>query len=163
MCLDPISLIAMGVSAASSIVGAAGQAASYNAQSQYAQRQSEMSLQRGAYESAMTGRRNDQQLARMRGQYLSSGIALEGSASDVLLDSATQASMDEQAIRYGAKVESDNYAFQANLARMNAGQAMMGGALGALSSGINTFASANERRQQRTMILNPYAQPRGLY
>lgn len=156
MCIDPISMVAMGVSAAGSLYSGYTQSQSYNAQGQYADRQSELAREKGAYEASQQERENTQRLASMRGQYLSSGIALSGSAADVLQDSATQASLDEQAIRYGAEIESDNYKYQANLARSNAKSAMAGGVMGALSSGVNAFTGATNRNTQRTVIRSQY-------
>ena len=162
MCFDPLSmtLIGAGVSAAGSIASASAQSASYKAQAAYADRQAQMAAEKGNYDANLQSRSSDRQLASMRGQYLSSGIALSGSAIDVLQDSATEASLDEQAIRYGSQVDSDNYRFQAGLARSNAKSAMTGGYLGALASGVNSLSSANPRAgsAQRTVISNPFTQ-----
>ena len=119
-----------------------------------------MAAEKGNYDAAIQARSNDRQLASMRGQYLSGGVALSGSALDVLQESATQASLDEQAIRYGAQVESDNYRFQAGLARSNAKSATTGGYLGALATGVNSLSSANPTAgsTQRTVISNPFTQ-----
>lgn len=143
-------------SAAGQLYSASAQSASYKAQAEYADRQAEMSLQKGNYDANQQARQNTRQLAGMRADYLNSGIALSGSASDVLQDSATQASLDEQAIRYGSQVQSDNYRFQAGLARSNASSAMTGGYMGALATGVNTFTSVNTANANRTMITNPY-------
>lgn len=118
-----------------------------------------MAAEKGNYDANLQSRSSDRQLASMRGQYLSSGIALSGSAIDVLQDSATEASLDEQAIRYGAQVQSDNYRFQSGLARSNAKSAMTGGYLGALATGVNAFSSTNQG--QRTVISNPFVSAGG--
>lgn len=153
MCLP---LIGAAIGAVGSIASAAAQSASYNAQSQYAERQSQMELQKGAYESSRLSDQNNRKLAEMRSQYLSSGIALSGSPTDIIADSATEASLDEQAIKYGAKVQSDNLAFESGLAKSNAGSAMVGGILGAASSLVGGFSKMSENRQSRTMLRNPY-------
>ena len=160
MCFDPLSmtLIGAGVSAAGSIASASAQSASYKAQAAYADRQAQMAAEKGNYDAAIQTRANDRKLASMRGQYLSGGVALSGSALDVLQESATQASLDEQAIRYGAQVQSDNYRFQSGLARSNAKSAMTGGYMGALATGVNAFTGISQMNQQRTMISNPYTQ-----
>ena len=158
MCIDPVSMALIGglATGAGQIYTAAAQSASYETQAEFNDRQAETTAQKGNYDANQQSRQNDRQLANIRGQYLSSGIALSGSATDVLQDSATQASLDEQAIRYGAQVTSDNYRFQAGLARSNAKSAQMGGYLGALSTGVNTLSGINTQNQQRTMISNPY-------
>lgn len=153
-----MALIGAGVSAAGSIASGSAQSASYKSQAAYADRQAQMAAEKGNYDAAIQGRANDQQLAAMRGQYLSGGVALSGSAAEVMQESATQASLDEQAIRYGAKVQSDNYRFQSGLARSNAKSAMTVGYMGALASGVNAFTSISQQNQQRTMISNPYTQ-----
>lgn len=153
MCLP---LIGAAISAVGTIASAAAQSASYKAQAQYAERQSQMALQQGAYESGRMRDRTTRQIANMRAQYLSSGIALEGSPADVIADSATQASLDEQAVKYSAQVRSDNYAFEGRLARANAKSAMMGGFLGAAGAIVGGLSQQVQINANRTMITNPY-------
>src|SRR5690606_8544899 len=100
------------------------------AQARAQRRQAGMELQRGAYEAGRQEDINDRRLADMRSSYLNSGIALSGSALEVIQDSATEASLDEQAIRYGAKVRSDNLMFESQMSKMNARNSMIGGILG---------------------------------
>jgi hypothetical protein len=56
--------------------------------------------------------------------------------------------MDEQAVKFGAQVRSDNYSFQSKLAKQNASNAMTGGYFGALAQGIGGV----------TRLTNPYQQ-----
>ncbi|KFB11028.1 hypothetical protein [Nitratireductor basaltis] len=157
MCLMAVGGIISGVvSAVGTMASAAAQSASYKAQAQYAQRQSILEQQKGALEANQQARANDRRLSGMRSAYLSSGIDLAGSAADVIEESATEASMDEQAIKFGAQIRSDNYAFESRLARTNASNAMAGGAIGALGSVVNGFTQQSSFNQQRTMIRNPY-------
>lgn len=157
MCIPIIgAVIGAATSIAGTMASASAQSQSYKTQAAYADRQAVMTDQKGAYEGTRLSNQNDRKLADMRGQYLSSGIALEGSASDVLLDSATEASLDEQAVKYGTQVQKDNLKFEAGLARMNAKNAMTGGILGALATGVNAFTSISQNNQQRSMITNPY-------
>jgi hypothetical protein len=115
-----------------------------------------MERQKGAYEAARQNDRSTRQIANMRGQYLSSGIGLSGSAADVISDSATQASLDEQAVKYSAQVQSDNYTFESKLARQNASNAMTGGFIGAAGSLVNGLAQQMNINANRTMVTNPY-------
>lgn len=165
MCVDPFSLLSLGVGAASSVAGGVIQYQGSKAQEEYQKRAAMMAEQKAALDERLLRRRHDQQLAQMRGQYLSGGLALEGSVSDVLLDSATNASLDEQAVRYGGQVEADNLRFGAAISKANAGSAMFGGVMGALATGINTFTDARRQQQNRTMITNPYVRgaATGLY
>lgn len=171
MCLPLLAAIPAGVasamSTAATVAGAGisaygayssgqAQAQSYETQGKYAQRNAVMEQQKGAYEAARLTDSNDRQLAGMRSQYLSSGIALDGSAVDVLSDSATEASLDEQAIKFGAKVRSDNLMFEFKLARSNGKSAKAGGVLGALGAVVGGLAQTANNMQQRTMISNLY-------
>ena len=144
MCLP---LIAAGVSAAGSIVSGIAGSQSYRAQAAYADRQAQLTRQKGAYESARLRDQHDRQLASMRGQYLSSGIALSGSAADVLADSAAEASLDEQAIRFGSEINAGNLEYQGKMARANASNAMIGGFLDAgagFVKGLSNLSSNNQ-------------------
>lgn len=154
MCLMAIAGV---VSAVGTIASASAQAAGEEARARYAQRQSVLEREKGAYEAERLERSNDRKLASMRGQYLSSGISLEGSPSDVIADSATEASLDEQAIKFGAQVRADNYVFESRLAQQNARAARTGGMIGALGDVVGGFAQQRSYNQQRTMIRNPYS------
>jgi hypothetical protein len=169
MCL---ALIGAAVSAAGAIAGAQAQAASYKTQAKLAERQGQIEAQKGAYEAGRASDMADRRLAGMRGEFLSSGVALEGSTLDVLQDSATEASLDTQAIKYGSKLRSENLNFEAKIMRSNAKSAMTGGIMGAASSLIGGLTNAYSNSQQqalsqrgfetdRTYIRNPYGA--GLY
>jgi hypothetical protein len=162
MCIDPMTLGAV-FSAASSVASGVAGAQQANYQAKIADRQARLEAEKGSYEHARQKASNDRQLAAMRGSYLSSGIALEGSAADVIESSATEASLDEQAILYGSKIRSDNLKFEANIARMNARTSMFGAAMGAISPFINLASTRQAQSSQRTMIRNPYASGVGLY
>lgn len=157
MC-DPLTLTiaSTAVAAGGQIIGGMQQSASYRAQGEFADRQVVLEGQRGAYEAKRTREQNTRRLADMRGGYLSSGIALEGSPSDVIADSATQASLDEQAIRYGAQIRSGNLRYEGQMARMNATNAMVGAAIGAVGTGLSGAASYRDYQDRRTYLTNPY-------
>lgn len=146
------------------------QAKSYEAQANYAARQAKLVRQKGAYEASRLNDRTKRELDQMRSQYLSSGIALSGSAQEAIADSAVAASLDEQALRFGTEIEAGNLKFQADLARVNAKSAKQAGMVSALSSaaqfassfamggfggegGLASMASIN-----RTVIAGPFQQ-----
>lgn len=153
MCLPVIGGI---IGAVGSLASAAAQASGMRAQAKFQERQARLEQQRGAYESARQKDANDRRLANMRSQYLSSGVALSGSPEQVIEDSATEASLDEQAIKFGSQIKADNLRFEAQMSRMNARNAMIGGGLGALSSVVGGISQAREQNARRTMITNPY-------
>lgn len=154
MCLQ---ILGAAIGAVGTLASASAQSQSYKAQAQFQNRQAAMEQQKGAFEGARLKDQNDRQLATMRGQYLSSGIALDGSAAEVLQDSASEASLDEQAVRYGAQVRADNLNWSAKLSRMNASNAMTGGVFGALGTMVSGLSQQANQNSQRTMISNPYA------
>jgi hypothetical protein len=158
MC-DPLTLTiaSTAVAAGGQLFNGMQQQQAYQQQAAFSERQATMEGQRGAYESARTREQNDRKLAAMRGSYLSSGIALEGSPSEVIADSADQASLDEQAIRYGARVRAGNLQFEARQARSNAGTAMMGAVLGAVGTTLGGVSDYRDFQSRRTFITNPYA------
>lgn len=153
MCLAVVGAV---VSAVGTLASAAAASAQARAQQEALNRQALMESQRGAYESQRQKDANTRKLAGMRGQYLSSGVALSGSALDVLTESATEASLDEQAILYGAKVRSDNLRYEAKIAGMNAKHAMIGGALGAFGDVLGGVTRQRAMNENRTMLSNPY-------
>ena len=156
MCLDPLSLAGAAISAAGSVISGANQAASYRAQARQAEINAQVQQQQGAFEANRASRQADRQLGQMRGQYLSSGFALSGSPTDILVDSATEASLDEQAIKYNAQLKANNSIFEARMARSNAGSAMAGGIMGAITPFIDAASQQRQTNQMRTMIRNPY-------
>lgn len=156
MCIDPVSLIAAGVTATGSIIQGVQQSNAYKAQAEFADRQATIEQQQGAYEAGRLRTQNDQRLASMRADYAHAGVALTGSAVDVLSSSAREASLDEQAIRYGAQLRSSNARFEGAMARSNASSAMAGGVIGAISPFVNAFSQARQNNQNKTMISNPY-------
>lgn len=157
MC-DPLTLTiaSTAVAAGGQLYSGMQQAQAYRTQAAFADRQAVMEGQRGAYEARRAQDQNDRQLAAMRGAYLSEGIALEGSPTEVIADSADQASLDEQAIRYGAKVRAGNLQFEARQARSNAGSAMIGSMIGAAGTALGGWSDYSDFQQRRTMLTNPY-------
>src|SRR5690606_22059469 len=122
MC-DPLSIAGVARSAVGGGIGARGSlqqgrdaAASYEVQALFADRQSVLERQAGAYERDRLRTRNDRQLAGMRHQYVSAGIdPSSGSAREVIADSAREAALDEEAVLFGAMVRADNQKFTARL------------------------------------------------
>ena len=156
MCIDPFTLAA-GVSAVGSAVSGIQGYQSSRAQAKFQERQAQIEQEKGAYEAARTRDANKRAIARQRAGYLSSGIALDGSALAVIEDSTLEGSLDEQAIRYGATINRDNSRFSAGMSRMNATSQLVGGAIGAVTPFINASTQRSQNNQQRTMIRNPYA------
>ena len=83
-------------------------------------RQANMDQQAAQYKENQKG----QQLTQLRGQQVasvgSSGFALTGSPSDVVIDSQQKGQMDIAAIQYGADVQSSNLRFGQQISNNNA-------------------------------------------
>lgn len=159
MC-DPASLAIAGgvVAGAGSLYSGFTAAQSYGDQARMADRQATMENQAGYYEMSRTRDRNNRVIADAKQQYVSAGIdPSSGSAREVIADSAREASLDEQAVLYGAQVRAENRRFEARLARSNATSALIGGVINAGSSLVGGFSQASTFNAQRTMLTNPYA------
>lgn len=157
MC-DPATLAIAGgfIAGAGQLYSGFSASQSYNDQATLADRQAVMEGQAGAYEMRRVKARNDRVIADNKQQYISSGIALEGSAAEVIADNAREASLDEQAVLYGAQVRSENKRFEARLARKNATSAIISGVIGAASSVAGGFSQSNSFKGDRTRIVGPY-------
>lgn len=144
-----LQLAGAGLSAVGTIASAQAQSQGMKAQAAFNERQATMEQQRAAYE-AQRERENAQRLmARQRAGYLSSGLALEGTPTAVIADTAAETAMDIAAIQYGGQVRSGNYRAQAGIDRANARSASTAGFIGAGSSLLSGIA--------RTRLNNPYA------
>lgn len=158
MC-DPVSLAIAGgvVTGAGSLYSGFTASQSYQDQAKVADRQAVMEGQAGRYEQQRVKARNDRVLGDQRQQFISSGIALEGSAQEVIADSAREAALDEEAVLYGAQVRAENKRFESRLARSNAQSALIGGVIGAASGVMGGLSSASQFKFDRTTLTNPYA------
>lgn len=153
-------MIALGVVGAA--VSAVGAIAQGNAQSAAAQAQSNayaaqaMLQHRQAHAEMMAGQREaaqkERQLnalnAKQRLGYASAGVTIEGSASDVMVDTVREGMLDVQAIQWNAEVKSGNYHYSARINEMNAESAAQAaetakttGMINAVSAGIGGLTS----------------------
>ena len=141
MCGPALGIIGAVVSAAGSLMSGMMQAQSYKAQAKVQERQADIERQKGDFEAQRERERFRRVSGRQRASYLSSGVSLDGSPTDVIVDSAMENEIDVAAIRYGANIREDNFRSSAQISRMNAGNAMMGGVIGSLSPLIGGFKS----------------------
>lgn len=138
-----------GLSAFGAIQSGQAQAAGMEAQARLNERQSLIEQQSAAFD-AQRERENAQRImARQRAGYLASGVALEGSPTAVIEDTATEAALDIAAIQYGGNLRASNYQAQAGIDRMNARSARTAGFL----SGATSLASG----LARTRLSSPYS------
>lgn len=152
MCLDPISMIGIGASLAGSVVsgiGAANQAqneaASLDAQAAGKERDAASQKEATAYEVARTRETVERTFGSQRAGFAANGIALSGSALDVMNDTATEGELDLAAIKWNSDIKVDNLKYETSYLRTNAkvasdsaGMAFLAPVLG----GVAKFAGA---------------------
>jgi hypothetical protein len=115
---------------AMSVIGAINQgqqaksAANYNAQ--LANNNAIAAQQQAAANAAAQQRKSRMQLGSIRAGYGASGITMEGSAMDVLEQSAAMAELDRQSILYGGEIKSQGYQSTAGLELMRGENAETG-------------------------------------
>lgn len=138
-----------GLSAIGSIQSANAQAAGMEAQAKLNERQALIEQQASAFD-AQRERENAQRImARQRAGYLASGVALEGSPTAVIEDTAAEAALDIAAIQYGGNLRASNYQAQAGVDRMNAKATRTGGMISGATSLVSGLA--------RTRLSSPYS------
>ena len=144
-----MQLAGLGLSTIGTVQSARAQAAGMEAQARLNERQSLIEQQSGAFEAQRERENAERIMARQRAGYLASGVALEGSPTAVIEDTATEAAMDIAAIKWGSNLRASNYQAQAGVDRMNASATRTAGTIGAFGS----FASG----LARTRLSSPYS------
>jgi hypothetical protein len=113
-------------------------AANYNAA--VASQNATIARQQGEADAAKLRRQQTKQLGDMRAAYAANGISLEGSAIDVLGDTAGQFELDIQNARYNAELKAIGYGNEAQLQRSRASSAETAGYLNAAGTIIGGTA-----------------------
>lgn len=161
MCVDPLTLTAIGtvISAGTSVFQGvqAQQTANYQAA---VQRENANRAENAARRTEAQGvrARQDQQLrtasvlGRQRAIFAERNLALGGSALDVLTDTATVGALDEATIsrNYAGQAEAyrnqaSNFQAQATISEMSGRSALLGGVLGGFGTLASGFGSVAER------------------
>lgn len=149
MCLPVLGIVGGVVSGIGAAMGAKAEAASLDAQADFKDRQAGMELEAGAVEGRRIQGQVDRVSGAQRAGFAANGIALSGSAEDVLIDSAEEGALDVATVRWNSKLAADNLKYQAKVDRMNAKTsrraapiAFLAPALGGLASYGGEFASA---------------------
>ena len=144
---DPVSAMVIGATAfkaigAISSGNAAGQAGDYNAQVN--ERNAAIVRSQAAMAAGQQERSGYKKLGAMRAAYGASGVSgTDGSALDVLADSASQAELDRQNILYRGDLQAMGYSDQAALDRFGAKNARRKGymdAAGIIMGGAGQMA-----------------------
>lgn len=141
--LPVIQIIGMAVSAMSAISQASQQknAANYNAQ--IAEQNATASRQAASANAERQKRSAERQLGSMQAGYSASGVSSsEGSALDILSQSARDAELDYQTILHGGEMQARGYQNTANLERSRAANAMSSGYMSAAGTLIGGAGKA---------------------
>lgn len=138
---------AMSALGALSSAQAQSNAAKYNAQ--LAERNATISRQQAAADEERQRRAAFLQQGAARAGYGASGVNVEGSPLDILEQSALQAELDAQTIRWKGEVGAGGYEGEAALNRSRSSSAMTSGYLGAGSAILMGGAKLEERISSR--------------
>lgn len=139
------SIMQSGQQAAAS--QAQANAAYYNAA--VAQNNANAAMQAAYADKQQQDRKNRARIEMVRSKYLASGVELEGTPGDVLLEETTQAALESDKILHRGKVQQANYMNEANMYNYqgqvaeSAGQSQSSGTLlGGIFSGISGVGRA---------------------
>ncbi len=97
-------LISAGLSAVSAISSANQQKAASKYNQQVAENQAIAARQQAGANAEMQRRSSEKKIGSMQASYAASGVSIEGSALDILEESARNAEMDRQNIIYGGEL-----------------------------------------------------------
>ncbi|TXI93651.1 MAG: hypothetical protein E6Q33_02750 [Neisseriales bacterium] len=163
---DPISLGLLGVGtlfgAVSSIGSAQAQAASLQAQTNAAnynaelyQQQAQNTMAQSVANSNLQANRAEQSLARQRAATAESGVGFDGTAGDLIDQSAVNAELDRQNTLYSGMLnasslnsQADQSTYQAQVAQSQINPTIAGGYIGAtgnILSGVGGYMGYNRR------------------
>lgn len=163
MGLETVALVAL---AGAAVVGAAGSiqaAKAAKAQGKAAQRaamvEAQVSRQQGDVEAERIRDRNKRIAASQRTAFLKSGITLDGTAGDVIYDSAIQGELDALNAEYRGKVGYYSSVNRGNMARAQGNSQAMaynyqaaGGVLTAASYGTQAYGSTQPGFNKGTTV-----------
>ncbi len=142
----PLLIIGAVVAAAGAVSNADAQRRAANTNADNARAAAAIGIDQGNAQAAIQARQSRAQLDAARAQYGASGVDVnEGSPLDVLQSSAENASLDNQTLKYNARVKAFGYNTEAASYSMQAGAATTKGYLGAgsdiLSGGSKAYGA----------------------
>lgn len=151
MCLDPLTLFGMAATGIGSVVSGAGakaeqdqNAANYKAKAAAERRQAAVVQTTGAYQSERKQDEVQRVLGSQRAGYAGSGVALSGTAADVVEESAVEGALDVAAIRYNTKAEADTQRYNAANSEMSAKAAKRAGNIAFITPIISGVAKLGQ-------------------
>ena len=145
MCTPVAAIAAVGVAGAV-VQGAAAasarntEASNYDSRANLQDRQSDIEKKTGEYQAQRLEERVSRIIGDQRATYASNGIALSGSAADVVEESALEGALDAEAIRWNSDLAASNYQLEAKVSRNNAAATRGSAGSAFLAPVINSFA-----------------------
>ena len=135
-----LAILGLGLQVGGSIYSASKQAEEANANAQQAEDQAKKEREAGKRREDQYRRQGERFMSSQRALYATSGIRMdEGSALDVMKDSASEIELDAQAIRAGADATAGYYLNQAKQDREQAGTIKTAGFISAGTSLLTGF------------------------
>lgn len=142
MCLPIVAGVISGIGSA---MGALQARAQSKAQEALGKRQAALETQSSVYETQRTQEQLGRVAGAQRAGFAANGLALSGSAADVIEDSATEGALDVAAIRWNSGIKTDNLRYGAKIDAMNAKAAGLAAPIGFLApviSGVAEYRSS---------------------
>lgn len=143
MCMPALALVGGIVSAVGSLAVGQANANAANAQAAMYERQAQAERAQAQFNSERQREKGIKMLATQRAGFLGNGVALSGSALDVLLDTTRENELDVSAIKYNAEIKAQNFEMQADSYKAKASAARMAGLFGAISPIIRGAGGAD--------------------
>ena len=145
MCMIALGLIGAGIQAAGMMAQGRNAEMMAEYQARAWEQQAQADAQSAAYEMQRERHRQDLLAASARAQAGASGVALQGSPTEVLAANARQGELDIQAIRYGSQLRQNQLRGQAGISRFEGRQARQAAMIGAAGAAISGIGSAYAR------------------
>lgn len=108
-------------------VAAESEAKAYRYNAQLSRYNAKLAAEKGVVDEARSRATGAKILGSMKAGYGASGVQMEGSALDVLEESAANAEMDAQLVKHGAKVNEFNFLAEAKMNEYKADAAITAG------------------------------------
>ena len=112
MCLPIIAGVVSGIGAA---MTANTKAANYDANAELKERQAKIERETAGYKAARTQDDIDRTTGSQRAGFAANGLALTGSAADVITETVEEGALDVAAIRWNSQLNQDNLKYEAKI------------------------------------------------
>ena len=139
MCSPVIGAV---IGAVGSIAGAAQQASVARAQAKAARNNALAERQRATFEAGRERDRRRRLVSSSRARTLASGVAIEGSPLEVLVDEIGESEVKIANNNFERETRARNFEFQANVQKSKAGSALFTGVTGAIAPVIGRLGNS---------------------